>query len=237
MEDKTIANVIVRKYEERDRQNVRHLCVASGIRAYPVSIVFEDEEVLPLLFSDYYLDYEPESCFVAEMDGRVVGYSLGCKDTRRYHRVLARKILPRLYARVLVKLTTLQYRKKCTYDTLWWGMMRSWREHVPIPFKAYPGHTHTNVDEGSRGKQVGFRLFKAMRKHMVEYGIPGLHTMILEEAGDERLSRHFCTKRGYRILMVKRSSLLENATGKVWLTKLLVCDLMNLGGSDAFPGN
>ncbi len=32
-------------------------------------IFFEDEEIIPMLYADYYMDYKPDSCFVAEVKG------------------------------------------------------------------------------------------------------------------------------------------------------------------------
>jgi hypothetical protein len=42
----------------------------------------------------YYPDCEPESLFVAELDGRVVGALLGAMDIGRFERVYQRKINP-----------------------------------------------------------------------------------------------------------------------------------------------
>ena len=35
------------------------------------------------MFTSYYTDAEPQSALVAELDGEVAGYLLGCVDSRR----------------------------------------------------------------------------------------------------------------------------------------------------------
>ncbi|MCK4827936.1 GNAT family acetyltransferase, partial [bacterium] len=72
---------IVRLFEEKDRKLIRAICRQTGQKGNPARLFFEDEEIVPMIFADYYMDYEPESCLVAEVDGRVVGYMLACKDT------------------------------------------------------------------------------------------------------------------------------------------------------------
>src|SRR2546425_1926411 len=135
--------VIVRQFEENDRERIREIARNTGYKGEPTRSFFEDEEVIPILFADYYIGYEPESCFVAEVDGKIFGYMLGCKDTRRYYRVLLWKLLPGLIVRILWKIVTLQYRRKTTYVTLWVAM-RAWREMPRFSLAQHPAHVHIN---------------------------------------------------------------------------------------------
>jgi hypothetical protein len=50
----------------------------------PVDRLFADRDAFADFFTRYYTDWEPESCLVAEADGKVVGYLLGCLRYRRY---------------------------------------------------------------------------------------------------------------------------------------------------------
>lgn len=216
----------MRPFEEKDREQIRAICCQTGQRGNPATAVFfEDEEILPMLFADYYMDYEPESCFVAEVNGRVVGYYLGCKNTRRYIRVLVTRTLPRMCLRVLLKIFTLQYRQMKTYRTLWWIITRSWREIPSLPFDEYPAHAHSNVESGYRGQKINLRLSMAFRKQLIEHRVKGIYGVIPEEEGDDTFSTHLSQKRGYKLIAVKRFTLWERLTGKKWYLKLFVCDL------------
>ena len=216
---------IVRLFEEKDRKLIRAICRQTGQKGNPARLFFEDEEIVPMIFADYYMDYEPESCLVAEVDGRVVGYMLACKDTRRCNRVLLTRIYPRVCLRILLKIFTFQYREKQTYKTLWWIISRSWREAFHPPLEKYPGHAHFNIESAYRGLGLGQRLSLATRQHMCESGIRGSHCLIREEERDDKLSTFLCRESGYKILNIKRSTVWEKVTGKKWYAKLLVRDL------------
>lgn len=218
------SKVIVRPFEEKDRESIRAICKKTGQKGHPTRLFFEDEEIIPILFADYYMDYEPESCFVAEVDGRVVGYNVGCKNTARKIQVLQTKIYPRLCLRILWKILTLQYRKKQTYQTLWWIISRSWRESFHLPLDEYPAHLHLNVDVAYRSGGLGDRLSYTFRQHILERGVRGIHVIVREEEGKDDLSSYLCRERGYKILSIKRNTVWENVTGKRWYAKLLVCD-------------
>ena len=219
------SNVIVRLFEEKDRASIRAICKRTGQKGHPTRLFFEDEEFVPILFADYYLDYEPESCFVAEVDGRVVGYLVGCKDTRRKIHWLQTKIYPRLCLRILWKILSFQYRNKQTYQTLWWIISRSWRESFRLPLDEYPAHVHFNVDVAYRSGGLGYRLSHTFRQHILDRGVKGIHVIIREEDGQDDLSSYLCRELGYKILSIKRNTVWENVTGKRWYAKLLVCDL------------
>ncbi len=215
----------MRPFKEKDRESIRDICRQTGQKGNPARIFFEDEEIIPMLYADYYIDYEPESCFVAEVDGKVVGYTIGCKDTRRYIYVMWTRILPRLCLRILWKILTLQYREIQTYRTLWWIITRGWRETMSLQLDDYPAHAHSNVETRYRGHNLGLRLSMSLHTHLREQDVKGIHGLILEEEGDNSFSTYLCQKRGYRLVAVKRLTLWEKVTGKKGYLKLLVCDL------------
>lgn len=216
---------IIRPFEEKDREAVRRICRDTGLKGAPTRLFFEDEEITPLLFLDYHLNYEPEACFVAEVGGRVVGYQVGSLDTRRQQRITRTKIYPRVILRLLRNLLSFRYRKRETYRTIWWMVSRSWREEVKKPVDRYPAHAHWNIEEGCRGEKLGTRLGNAFRRNALARVIRGIHAIIREPEGDEALSSFLCRERGYRIADVRRSTVWEKTTGRTWYARLLVCDL------------
>jgi hypothetical protein len=224
--------VVVRRFEERDRESVRRICAETGLKGDPANLFFEDEEIFPLLYADYYLDHEPAACFVAEVDGRVVGYQIGSLDYRRRRRLMLRSIYPRVILRILVRLITLQYRKKETWRTLRWILTRSWREALPDPPTGYTAHAHSNMEKDYRGRHLGRRLNIPFRRYVLSKGVQGLHTVIREEEGKEILSAFLCRERGYRIIAARRNTLWEKATGNKWYARLMICDAKPLADED-----
>ena len=224
--------VIVRPFAPGDREAIRKICRETGLKGDPTRLFFEDEEILPLLYVDYYLDYEPDACFVAEAGNRVVGYQIGSLDARRRRRIMLTRVYPRLVLRILTKILTLQYREKETFRTLWWILTRSWREALPRPPDQYPAHAHFNMAKDYRGRRVGRRLNVAFRRYVLSKGIRGLHAIVREAEGKEILSEFLCRERGFRVIALGRSTVWEKATGCKWYAKLLVCDAQPLADED-----
>lgn len=216
--------VVIRVYQSSDRGAIREICLQAASHQ-PDPLFREDPELAPLLLVDYYLDYEPEQCFVAEVNGKVVGYIATCKNTEDYHRALRRRILPRLALRILWKVITLQYRSRSTYKTLWWKLVASLGDELTLPITEYPTHSHRNVQQGYRGKGIGHSLSVRQHDHLRGQGIKGLHAVLVEEAGNDALSSELCRKRGFEIVATKPHAVLRKVTGQDYFLKLLVCDL------------
>ncbi|HLD69677.1 MAG TPA: GNAT family acetyltransferase, partial [Candidatus Omnitrophota bacterium] len=69
---------IIRPYQRRDRESVRRISGDTANLGKPLETFFRDREIMVDVLMDYYLDYEPASCWVAEHEGKVVGYLCGC---------------------------------------------------------------------------------------------------------------------------------------------------------------
>src|SRR5580658_5685961 len=69
--------IIIRPYAPTDRTTTRQICCDTGFLGDPIETIFTDREVFADLFTSPYLNYEPNCAWVAETDGRVVGYLLG----------------------------------------------------------------------------------------------------------------------------------------------------------------
>ena len=96
-----MGQVTIRKYMPQDRSRVRKIAWDTAFMGRPASAFFEDQEVLEDFLTFYFTDYEPESCFVAESDNKVIGYLLGCLDSRKLDRVSAVSIFPRFLVKMI----------------------------------------------------------------------------------------------------------------------------------------
>ena len=75
---------IVRPYEPKDKENVREVCLATGPKN-----AYEPKERILLLacFCDYYIENEPENCFVVADDAdNAVGYIFCARDAKTYYK-------------------------------------------------------------------------------------------------------------------------------------------------------
>ena len=220
----------VRPYQRRDRAQIRRIICATALRGRPLSAFFEDDRILVKLFLDYYLSYEPECCFVAESRNRVVGYIMGCKDTRRYLRVVLFRYGPQLLARLLLRLLTARYRRLTTYRTLWWALTRAWREVPGADLRQFPAHVHLGVDQELRSEGFAFyvcmaRLGDTLLRYLRARGVRGLHGQIAEPGNQDFLSGRSQTLYGCRVAAKRRFSLWTRLTGEPWYLKLVTLNL------------
>lgn len=225
---------VIRAYERRDRAAIREIC-RQAASAQPDPLFHEDPELAPLLLTDYYLAEEPDCCFVAEIDGRVVGYIVGCKDTDAYVRATRRRILPRLALRIAGRILTLRYRRRATYRALWFHLRAQLPpgrlDRLAPPRGDYPAHSHFNVASAHRGQGIGSALSRALHDHLRAVGIKGLHAIVLEPANTSAISRYLCAERGHEIAATRPHLVLKAVTGRDYDLKLLVCDLEREAGA------
>lgn len=142
----------IRKYTSDDKEAVRHVCIetASGFseKKYPV---------LLNLFCDYYIEQEPQNCFVLDSNGTVVGYILTSADwqtyVRRYRETYLaplRRLSPVHYLYKKHELKT----QKCT--------------------EQYPAHLHIDIIESFQRGGYGTQLIDAALANLKTQGILGI---------------------------------------------------------------
>ncbi|MDX9754519.1 MAG: GNAT family N-acetyltransferase [bacterium] len=158
----------MRPYSPADRAAVRQICCDTGYTGSPIDPVFTDRDVFADFFTRYYTDYEPESCLVAEDQGRIVGYLLGC--TRyRYHNWMEKFVLLFLVTpKVLWRLATGRY-NRASRNFLWWCCTKGASETPKAPSQA--AHLHFNILPEYRnsgiGRRLAFDFFKILKARNV----------------------------------------------------------------------
>lgn len=161
---------VVRPYHPTDRDAVR--CLAAN-----------DEFERPSLLARcpkwgeyradglaHFYDLEPESCFVAEAGGDVVGNLLGTIDARRaeereetFTRALhRRRMVQGAYGVPLFLIPVLRTNRAPRLS-----------EPPPIDPARYPAELHIGVDRAWRGRGVGRALVEAFETYLRSRGVPG----------------------------------------------------------------
>ena len=138
----------IRQYAEKDRETVRSICMTT---AQPQPRTEAKRFYLYQTACDYYLDCEPENCFVAEEtadDGtaQVVGYLLCAADCEAFARRFKDKYMPKLK----------QYSKVNAYfartDILLYGQYAAF----------FPAHMRIAVLPAFRRQGIGRALLDAL---------------------------------------------------------------------------
>jgi len=171
---------LIRPYRAADREAVREICRRTAYRNRGSAAVIEDGELFADYWTKYYTDEEPGSALVVEEDGAVVGYLLGCVDSAVYHRAMARRIVPAVVARALLRLATFRYRDPNSRRMLYWLLRYGWQEDPAIPLDRYPGHYHCNVLRQGYGKGYYSALALRFLDRLDENGVAGLHGQVQE---------------------------------------------------------
>ena len=181
-------SIIIRPYESKDFDDVRLICVAtSSFR------VRNESKRLYLLkmYCDYYIECEPENCFVAvdvdeEGKEKVVGYTLCAIDCESYAKRFLEKYLPKIKS--YSKLNA-HFAKS---EVMLYGRFASF----------FPAHMHIDILPGYQKQGIGRMLVDALKNHLSERNVKGV--MLIAGKKNEN-AKAFYRKNGF--------SLLENLGG------------------------
>jgi len=188
-------DAIIRKYRPADREAVREVSWNTADKGRTVDLYFHDHEAVADFLTRYYTDWEPQSLWVAECDGVVVGYLTGCLNTPQCDRVIARKVVP---AALIGAIRRGALWRAETYRLLVAFAKTALAGGRPkADLEKYPAHLHINLRQGFRGRGLGRQLMESFRRQVLEQGLRGIH---LVAWGENREGRRFFEAMGFRLL-------------------------------------
>ncbi len=195
----------VRLYQPSDRSAVRQLTGDTAFFGDPIEHFFDAREVFLDAFANYYTDDASDHVWIAEEDGALLGYLMGCTDTRAYNEWFYANI-----RRVVWRALTLRYRGLFTRKSL--GYI--WRYfHTRIPYldlSPYPAHLHINTRADRRGTGVGAALMTIYLEQLRQEHIPGVH---LETSSENQIAVPWYEKLGFQLLQRTPSDLYKPNVG------------------------
>lgn len=168
----------IRPYEAKDRQTVCQIC--TGVSNHPMMENPLFAEAILETFCRYYLDFEPENCFVAVDDKDVPqGYVLCAQDFQEWENLFRREIIGQSDNPVV-------------------RMMGEGTIEAMRPFaKDFPAHLHIDLLPACRGQGVGRQLMDGLCIHLRQKNISGL---MLNVAADNTGAQRFYEKCGFTLL-------------------------------------
>jgi len=199
---------IIRPFKKEDRDAVRTISCETAFLDVPRREIFSDDEILADALIGYYTDYEPQSCFVAESDHKVIGYVIGSKDVHVMDKVFNAKILGPLFIKAFWKNLFFNFTNLRFFLYVFRSALRG-EFFSPFFSNDFPGTLHINIKKGFRGQGIG----EVMIQHYVQYlknnSVPGLHFGTLSDKAKE-----FFLKNGFMVLYQGSRSYLRPYTGK-----------------------
>ncbi len=182
----------IRSYRGSDREAVRDLCCQTGFLGKPINPIYEDLELFADFLTTYYTDHEPESSFVVEMNGELVGYLLGSR----------KPLLNQLYSfyqNVCLFLRALlrypRYHERSRRFILWL-LVNGWRE-VPAAPRCTP-HFHINLLPEARKVSTTRALLSAYFGYLYRSGEKRVYGQIVtfeSRRGEKMFERY-----GFRVM-------------------------------------
>ncbi|MDD2689557.1 MAG: GNAT family N-acetyltransferase [Candidatus Omnitrophica bacterium] len=176
--------IIIRRYKKIDRPFVREIAWDTAFIGKPADVFFEDKDILMDFLTQYFTDYEPQSCFIAESNNLVMGYLIGAKGVSLLKDIFQFKIFPKLLIKVIKRGTLFRKKNIIFIFNCFLSFLR--REFQMPDFNtAYPAILHINIRANFRNLNAGSRLIAAYLNYLSQEKIPGVHLATMsDEAGE-----------------------------------------------------
>ncbi len=175
----------IRNFNSKDFENLKAICIETA------SDIFRGKRITEIALVDvycrYYIEQEPDNCFVvADQDDVAKGYILCAKDYEEYRRLFKEK-----------------YLNTWNLATLIMGnfAMKSIKEYA----KEYPAHLHIDLLPECQGQGYGRKLIGMLIEHLNERNISGL---MLHVSAKNVGARAFYLKCGFQVLHADKNDVL-----------------------------
>jgi len=202
------SDITIRKFKESDRESIRRITFDTAFLGEPASIFFDDEEIFCDTLSLYFTDYEPESCFVTVLDGKVIGYIYGTKNISQMNQIFTSKIIPRLAIKAIDR-GTLCSRKVQEFLAHCSASFLKGELTTPNYAKEYPATFHINIDRNFRGLHIGSDLLKHFFEYLQDSEISGIQCSTMSDA-----AKNFFVKMGFHLLFKTKRSFWKTYAGQ-----------------------
>ena len=173
----------IRAYDKKDRERVRQLCLKNADCLYSPE---DTKKYILLMYCDYYIEQEPENCFVAVDDNDdAVGYIICAENYEAYEKTFTRLYLP------LVNEISMKRYVEARLDLLSHSMFKA----------VYPAHFHIDIDEEYQRTGLGSLLVATLTMHLKNKGLNG---MMMVCGADNRQAISFYEKNGFKTLLTTK---------------------------------
>ncbi len=171
--------MIIRPYEEKDRESVRFICLNSN---GPCKSSGKEINYLLATYCDYYIEEEGINGFVAaDENDNAVGYILCAENYDNFCKVFRRKYLTKISRRDM---------KHWLYAALSDFFQRKYK-------KIYPAHLHIDILPQYQRMGLGHMLMDALCQNLKSKGISGV---CLTAGVKNEKGRNFYEKYGFTLL-------------------------------------
>jgi ribosomal protein S18 acetylase RimI-like enzyme len=166
--------ISIRNSHPSDLPSLYSICHATGLNGRDASPSVDDPELIGHSYVGPYAVLEPETCFVAVQESRVVGYIVAAADSRKFHEKCEALWFPVLRARYPVPTP-----EDTSSTALFTRTLH--RGHPPsdgVDLAAYPASLHIDLLPRAQGQGVGRQLMDRLFARLREKTIQGVHLYV-----------------------------------------------------------
>ncbi len=203
------SGIIIRNFKPEEKKAIREISVQSSIFREYIEQKLLNEEIIADLLTSYFIEYEPQFCFVAEKNSEVVGYLLGSSNVQKMHKIVRSKIIPELVKKA--------FQSGLIFRAPNLGLMKNvlksyCKDEFKVPdfSQEYPATLHVNISPRYRGKMIGSLLVYHFLQILKEKQVKGIQFGVLSEK-----ARGFFEKLGFEILFSGEYTFLRYLSGEI----------------------
>ncbi|TYB33265.1 MAG: hypothetical protein FXF49_07195 [Flexistipes sinusarabici] len=191
------------------KEPVRQICKQTGFMGSNVEYIFSNGEVFADFFTKYYLDYEPENCFAALVDGEVAGYLIASLHPLKYVLLGIFFTNIKLLFRLIIDFSKGKLTKN-DINFLKWFFLKGFRETPRTPFMA--AHFHMNIVTKYRNGSVSLRLLNTLMAKAEENSVRKIafQTQVYDDRRDVRIFERF----GFRLFNSRKTTKFDKVLDK-----------------------
>lgn len=156
----------LRPFRPGDETAIAEVCVRTADDGADATGLLDDDALWPAVFALPYVARHPDLAFVAEVDGRVVGYVVGTDDTAAFEEWFRREWWPAAGAR--------------------WARPGAGRQAEVLAYAdargaagehagEHPAHLHIDLLPEAQGRGLGRLLIETFAEALRARGVPGVH--------------------------------------------------------------
>lgn len=170
---------VIRRFAESDRAALLDLFVRAR-ESSPSGALWGHSDSEAAVYLTPYMDLEPDSVFLAEADGQLVGYLTGSVGGSRLPSEGQRTEDAIRDYRLMLRPRCLGFFLRVAADTLF-ANVQSLEMAADFADPRWPAHLNMNVLPEARGTGAAYGLMNRWLGYLREQGIPGCHLKTLTE--------------------------------------------------------
>ncbi len=192
--NRSLTEPSIRPAEATDLADIRDICLKTADAGKDGTTLYQYPEFLWAVYTDPYLVFSPQTCFVAEDELGICGYILAALDSEAMQAWAVREWLPPFQQAYPLSLA-----ESCgQQDQELLHLI-----HKPMPLfpyvQDYPSHLHIDLLPRAQKMGLGRRLIKTLLEQLTNLGSKGVH---LGVAGENVNAQAFYHHIGFEDLLV-----------------------------------